>query len=221
MSWNYPQSSAAGVTTPPELEDYVRVQRHPVALAFHLAFRIGTIVVYLFCSWLTSSFIISFVVVTFLSCLDFWTVKNISGRLLAGLRWWNQVDDEGNSQWVFEQKQGAAARDVVPYESRVFWASLFAVQIVWALLLLIKFLTFDFKWFLLVGVAFIMSGANLYGYIRCVIGNTSTAVTDYLKPKLLSSVFKAAAASTEQQQQQQRPQQPLSTGMTGTVPTNV
>ncbi len=26
-----------------------------------------------------------------LLAFDFWTVKNVSGRLLVGLRWWNEV----------------------------------------------------------------------------------------------------------------------------------
>lgn len=37
--------------------------------------------------------------------MDFWTVKNITGRLMVGLRWWNYVDDDGKSHWVFESKK--------------------------------------------------------------------------------------------------------------------
>jgi hypothetical protein len=44
----------------------------------------------------------SFVVIVVLLSIDFWTVKNISGRLLVGLRWWNYVDEDGESHWVFE-----------------------------------------------------------------------------------------------------------------------
>lgn len=29
-------------------------------------------------------------------------VKNISGRILVGLRWWNEVTEEGESHWKFE-----------------------------------------------------------------------------------------------------------------------
>lgn len=29
-------------------------------------------------------------------------VKNVSGRLLVGLRWWNEVTEEGESLWKFE-----------------------------------------------------------------------------------------------------------------------
>lgn len=68
-------------------------------------------------------------IILLLSC-DFWTVKvgpsclllllskgtilhletlvcfqNITGRLMVSLRWWNQVDDDGRSQWVFESRK--------------------------------------------------------------------------------------------------------------------
>jgi hypothetical protein len=31
----------------------------------------------------------TFIIVTVLSGIDFWIVKNITGRLLVGLRWWS------------------------------------------------------------------------------------------------------------------------------------
>jgi len=31
--------------------------------------------------------------------------QNITGRLMVGLRWWNQVDDDGRSHWVFESRK--------------------------------------------------------------------------------------------------------------------
>lgn len=44
------------------------------------------------------------VLVVILLSLDFWTVRNVSGRILCGLRFWNQVDDDGTSFWVFEHR---------------------------------------------------------------------------------------------------------------------
>ena len=41
-------------------------------------------------------------VTVLLSALDFWVVKNISGRILVGLRWWNEINDLGESVWKFE-----------------------------------------------------------------------------------------------------------------------
>jgi len=43
--------------------------------------------------------------VVLLLSMDFWTVKNITGRLMVGLRWWNYVDDDGKSHWIFESKK--------------------------------------------------------------------------------------------------------------------
>ena len=34
----------------------------------------------------------------------FWFVKNIAGRVLVGLRWWNEVKEDGTEIWVFESK---------------------------------------------------------------------------------------------------------------------
>ena len=46
-----------------------------------------------------------FITVILLLAFDFWTVKNVTGRLLVGLRWWNRVKEDGSSEWVFEAKQ--------------------------------------------------------------------------------------------------------------------
>lgn len=57
------------------------------------------------CGWFSDSFITSFVAVVLLLSMDFWTVKNVTGRLMVGLRWWNFVDDDGKSHWVFESRK--------------------------------------------------------------------------------------------------------------------
>ena len=53
------------------------------------------------CGLFSSSFVTNFVLVVVLLMLDFWTTKNVTGRLLVGLRWWNEVTEEG-SNWRFE-----------------------------------------------------------------------------------------------------------------------
>ena len=58
--------------------------------------------IYLFGGWFTDSFILHFVTCIILLAFDFWTVKNITGRLLVGLRWWSYVQEDGKSEWVFE-----------------------------------------------------------------------------------------------------------------------
>lgn len=48
----------------------------------------------------------TFIIVVLLSALDFWTVKNVTGRLLVGLRWWNDFDESGKEIWRFESYDG-------------------------------------------------------------------------------------------------------------------
>ena len=50
-------------------------------------------------------FIELFLVIILLLAFDFWTVKNVTGRLMVGLRWWNKVEEDGTSQWVFESRK--------------------------------------------------------------------------------------------------------------------
>lgn len=60
---------------------------------------------YLLSGIFTDEFVFVFVVCVVLLSFDFWTVKNISGRLLVGLRWWNDVREDGSSTWAFESKE--------------------------------------------------------------------------------------------------------------------
>ena len=111
-----------------------------------------------------SSYVLTFVLVTLLSALDFWTVKNVSGRLMVGLRWWNKIDAAGKSHWHFESFEDQ--RYIQPTESNVFWLGLFIAPAVWVLLALSTVLTLRFMWLLLVLVAFGANALNCLGYVR-------------------------------------------------------
>lgn len=62
----------------------------------------AAIAFYILFSLFVDSFVIIFVVTVLLAALDFWVVKNISGRILVGLRWWNEINEQGQSIWKFE-----------------------------------------------------------------------------------------------------------------------
>ncbi|XP_057311299.1 Golgi apparatus membrane protein TVP23 homolog B-like [Hydractinia symbiolongicarpus] len=79
--------------------------RHPVAAFFHIIFRLSALIFYFITNLVTSSFVTGFVIIILLLSFDFWVVKNVTGRLLVGLRWWNYIDEDGNSQWMFEAKK--------------------------------------------------------------------------------------------------------------------
>ncbi|SAM05112.1 hypothetical protein [Absidia glauca] len=84
------------------VRDYFEQSSHPVAALFYILFRLGALLMYLLGSIFTDNFTLVFVVTILLLAFDFWTVKNVSGRLLVGLRWWNEIQEDGTNKWVFE-----------------------------------------------------------------------------------------------------------------------
>ncbi|XP_031575293.1 uncharacterized Golgi apparatus membrane protein-like protein CG5021 isoform X2 [Actinia tenebrosa] len=139
--------------------------RHPYVAFFHVFFRITAVVAYLLCGWFSDSFITNFIIIVLLLSFDFWTVKNVSGRLLVGLRWWNYVDEDGNSHWVFESRKNNSI--VTPLESRLFWLGLIICPIIWTFFLVAALFALKFKWLLVVVVGLGLNIANMIGYIKC------------------------------------------------------
>jgi hypothetical protein len=121
--------------------------------------------VYIFGSWFTTNFIFTFVICIVLLAFDFWTVKNISGRLLVGLRWWSYVREDGSNEWIFESLEDMA--EITGFDSRIFWGALYITPAFWAVLLLIGMLRLKFEYLPIVIASLAMSGANIIGYMKC------------------------------------------------------
>jgi hypothetical protein len=64
----------------------------------------------MFSSWFFANELSLYIILILICSVDFWITKNITGRygfyhllrVLVGLRWWNQIDDDGNETWVYE-----------------------------------------------------------------------------------------------------------------------
>jgi len=158
-------------------------RKHPIACFFHLAFKIAAIVTYLLLSFFVDSFVLNFIVVLILLAADFWTVKNVTGRLLMGLRWWHYVKEDGTNVWMFESSKNPAN----PIEAVIFWTALVGMLPVWVLLGVVALLKFNVQWLFLIGIALVLSGANIIGYGKCLknkkqrIKNLATSVAaDYV-----------------------------------------
>lgn len=76
--------------------------RNPVACMFHVGFKAAGVFAFMFLNAFIGEEIITFVVVVLFAAFDFWTVKNVSGRLLVNLRWHSEVDDFGNERYIYE-----------------------------------------------------------------------------------------------------------------------
>lgn len=135
-------------------------------------------------------------IILLLSC-DFWTVKNVSGRLLVGLRWWNQVDTDGKSHWVFESRKTHSLNTASSAESRIFWLGLIVCPIFWIMFVFSTIFSFKMKWLAVVLMGLVLQWANLYGYVRCKFGG-QTNLRNMAQNYLGAQMFKQAMKKKEE-----------------------
>ena len=136
---------------------------HPVAAFFHVIFKIGSILAYLIGIFWSSSYVAIFIATTLLLAADFWAVKNVTGRLLVALRWWNKINEDGSSEWIFES--GKDASRVNGFDAYFFWVTTYGVVIVWAVLAFFAITSFTKLPMCILGLA--LSGSNALGYTKC------------------------------------------------------
>ncbi|CAJ1960913.1 unnamed protein product [Cylindrotheca closterium] len=170
---NYHDSPAAP-GTPGANQNWGRLSQssHPFVIIFHLLFKSLALLMYLFGGWFSKSknggnhganFIVVTVICIFLLSADFWTVKNVTGRLLVGLRWWNKVEND-ETRWIFES---AKDRQINAFDKSVFWTVLYAAPVVWGVLAFFAILRLQFSWLIICATALALSGSNVYGYYKC------------------------------------------------------
>jgi hypothetical protein len=127
----------------------IRTTRHPWNTPANLP--PASLLVYLFGLLFTSNFVLIFIITILLLAADFYYLKNIAGRRLVGLRWWNEVDvSTGDSQWVFESAD-PATKVVNATDSRFFWLAMYAQPLLWVALAILAVVRFEFIWLTLVG----------------------------------------------------------------------
>lgn len=184
----------------------------------HLLFKSLALFIYIFGGYFTSNYIIIFVMCVILLAFDFWVVKNLSGRLLVGLRWWSMIKEDGSSEFIFESLQDMS--DITALDSRVFWWGMYAAVGMWSLLLFVGVLRLNFQYMPIMLAAIFMTSANMWGYMKCsadsdnklklfqqgvsaaatTMGNNSSMMMNFIS----SSVMNMANAQQQQQQQTTR-----------------
>jgi len=147
-----------------QLSGMVRGLRYPVTAFFHLLFKTLAILAYVFGGWFHVGFVNLFIVCILLLAFDFWTVKNVSGRLMVGLRWWSEVQEDGSTVWRYEAAEDPHGSTL---DAWVFWVGLFAPAGAWLLFGVGSFFRMSFDWLLLILTALSLSGANIVGYVNC------------------------------------------------------
>jgi Eukaryotic protein of unknown function (DUF846) len=150
------------------LQEQLKQSSHPMVIIFHMLFKGIALFLYMFGNWFVGShhsakFILLTVICILLLAADFWVVKNVTGRLLVGLRWWNKVDED-ETVWIFESAEGKV---VNKFDRTVFWTVLYVTPVFWAFLFIFGLLHLALDWLLICVIALALSCANVYGYYKC------------------------------------------------------
>ncbi|WPK23992.1 hypothetical protein PUMCH_001246 [Australozyma saopauloensis] len=182
---------ASAVETPiaeRSLMERLKESSHPSALLFYMFFRLSPIFMYLFGNLVLmlvtkeGRFILHFIVLILLVSADFWNVKNISGRLLVGLRWWNETNvKEGQAEfenvWVFETAD--PNRYINPIDSKIFWTLLYVQPILWIILGIMALLKLELLYLLLITISVSLSLTNAVAFTKCdKFGKANTVAND-------------------------------------------
>jgi hypothetical protein len=150
------------------IQEKLQQSSHPTVIVFHVLFKAAALALYIFGGWFTGNDGASFIGITvacvLLLAADFWTVKNVTGRLLVGLRWWNKIEEDDTSTWIFESAQN---RPVNSFDHTVFWTVLYVTPMIWLGLFVLGLIRFKFTWLMIVVMALALNGANVYGYYKC------------------------------------------------------
>ncbi len=99
------------------------------------------------------------------AAVDFWIVKNICGRILVGLRWWVDFDEQGEETWKFECKVNE--KDINPANDKIFWWTQALFTLIWLALVVINVFRLNVTHISITGFCAVMLGFNLYSYYKC------------------------------------------------------
>lgn len=129
---------------------------------------------------LTAYSVLVFIITLLLLSADFYYLKNIAGRRLVGLRWWNEVNTgTGDSHWVFESSD-PNTRTITATDKRFFWLSLYAAPALWIGLAVLAIVRLSSViWLSLVGKLTISLSLLRLGHTRGALGIRSLMQCSY------------------------------------------
>ena len=68
--------------------------------------------------------------------LDFWIVKNVTGRYLVGMRWWSVIDSKGRTNYSFESYDYDIKHSHT--DTTVFYWGLGIITVYWGIMCIIN-----------------------------------------------------------------------------------
>ena len=148
-----------------KLPDFIKKSSQPKIALITVSIKLLALFFFLFLNIFTSNEALVMIVVILLDAADFWYTKNISGRILVGLRWWNNYNQNTQENvWVFESKNEIKESNI---DRKTFWFSLYGFAAIWLILFVWECILFNFIWAFLCLISLAIAGTNVYGFFRC------------------------------------------------------
>ena len=146
-------------------DDFIKKSKSPQVALITVSIKLLAIIFFLFFNIFTSNEALVMIIVILLIAADFWYTKNISGRILVGLRWWNNYDtNTQENKWIFESKNEIKESNI---DRKTFWFSLYGFAAIWLILFVWECIMFNFTWAFLCLISFVICGTNVFGFFRC------------------------------------------------------
>jgi len=162
-----------------DFTNFLQHATNPGIVLFTLLFKTLAVLSFLLLGIFGVSDALIFIIVVILNAFDFWFVKNVSGRILVGLRWWNEVKDDGTEVWIFESDHEKRATSI---DTTLFWTSLYITPCFWGVFLIIELIGLSLVWFLVCLISFVLTFSNTVGYYKCS-GEQKKKITNFLAEK--------------------------------------
>ncbi len=154
------QQAKAGASLTDAVAAAVQGSAHAGALLAHTLVPASALAFYLLGGVAVSSFVGHALPVVLLQLAAFWITKNVSGRLLVGLRWWSAP-----SGLSFEHRPAPYAPRLA--DRQLFWALLWAPAVLWPLLGLASAMRLSPSWLAVDACGAFLAATNLASYRRC------------------------------------------------------
>ena len=162
-----------------DFTNFLQHANNPFIVFFTLLFKVLAAVFFLVLKIFKVSDALIFILVVILSAFDFWFVKNVSGRILVGLRWWNEVKEDGSEVWIFESDHERRSGSI---DSTIFWGSIYITPLFWGVFMIIEIISLDLMWFLVCLIAFVLTFSNTLVYYKCS-GEQKKKLTNFIADK--------------------------------------
>lgn len=180
-------STEQGVAS--QVVDMFQRSSHPKVALFHVIFKVAALCLYMLNGmFIGMSHVQLFVVCIVMMAFDFWTVKNVSGRLMVGLRWWNESDENGQSTWRYESIEDQSTVSKIDYS--LFWYPMYLAGVLWGVLSVVALFKFNLEATLLCTVCLVLVWSNVYAYWNC-----SSHARNHMKSAMMQGVQQGAMAA--------------------------